>query len=167
MKIRKNDIVRLNEDQIVYGHVMAAGTELRVYRAKRDGTLSCSTLRSENGYRTIQVRDSMVMKVEKPLPVVKAGDIYVSQWGYDQTNVDYYQVMQVKAKSAVLVQIGSNRTYTGPMQGVCVPDTSVVRGKSMTKRILALNEDETYFKLTSYSSAFRWNGETNRFTEWA
>ncbi len=76
MKIRKNDIVRLNEDQIVYGHVMAAGTELRVYRAKRDGTLSCSTLKREDGYRTIQVRDCMVMKVEKPLPVVKVGDIY-------------------------------------------------------------------------------------------
>jgi hypothetical protein len=166
MKIRKNDIVRLNEDQIVYGHVMAAGTELRVYRAKRDGTLSCST-RSDGEYRTIQVRDCMVTKVEKPLPVVKAGDIYVSHWGYDQTNVDYYKVMHVKAKTAVLSQIGSKRTYTGPMNGTCVPDMSVVRGKLMTKRILPLNDTETYFKLTSYSSAFRWNGETNSFSEWA
>jgi len=148
MKIRKNDIVRLNEDQIVYGHVMAAGTELRVYRAKRDGTLSCSTLK-------------------KPLPVVKVGDIYVSQWGYDQTNVDYYQVMQVKSKTAVLAQIGCNKTYTGPMNGTCVPDTSVWGRQLITKRILALNEDETYFKLTSFSSAFRWKGETNSFSEWA
>jgi hypothetical protein len=167
MKIRKNDIVRLNEDQIVYGHVMAAGTELRVYRAKRDGTLSCSTLKREDGYRTIQVRDCMVTKVEKPLPVVKVGDIYVSQWGYDQTNVDYYQVMQVKSKTAVLAQIGCNKTYTGPMNGTCVPDTSVVGRKAIAKRILALNEDETYFRLNSFSSAFRWKGETNSFSEWA
>jgi hypothetical protein len=167
MKIRKNDIVRLNEDQIVYGHVMAAGTELRVYRAKRDGTLSCSTLKREDGYRTIQVRDCMVMKVEKPLPVVKVGDIYVSNWGYDQTNVDYYQVMQVKSKTAVLNQIGSKRTYTGPMNGTCVPDTSVVGSKAIAKRILVLTDNEPYFKLTSYSSAYPWKGETNSFSEWA
>jgi hypothetical protein len=37
----------------------------------------------------------------------------------------------------------------------------------ITKRILALNEDETYFKLNSFSSAFRWKGETNSFSEWA
>ena len=167
MKIRKNDIVRLNEDQIVYGHVMAAGTELRVYRAKRDGTLSCSTLKREDGYRTIQVRDCMVMKVEKPLPVVKVGDIYVSQWGYDQTNVDYYQVMQVKSKTAVLNQIGCNKTYTGPMNGTCVPDTSVVGSKAIAKRILVLTDNEPYFKLNSYSSAYPWKGETNSFSEWA
>lgn len=167
MKIRKNDIVRLNEDQIVYGHVMAAGTELRVYRAKRDGTLSCSTLKREDGYHSLHLKENMVTKVEKPLPVVKVGDIYVSHWGYDQTNVDYYQVMQVKSKTAVLNQIGCKRTYTGPMNGTCVPDTSVVGSKAIAKRILALNEDETYFKLNSFSSAFRWNGETNSFSEWA
>ena len=167
MKIRKNDIVRLNEDQIVYGHVMAAGTELRVYRAKRDGTLSCSTLKREDGYHSLHLKENMVTKVEKPLPVVKVGDIYVSQWGYDQTNVDYYQVMQVKAKTAVLAQIGCNKTYTGPMNGTCVPDTSVWGRQLITKRILTLNEDETYFKLNSFSSAFRWKGETNSFSEWA
>ena len=167
MKIRKNDIVRLNEDQTVYGRVLAAGTELRVYRAKRDGTISCSTVKREDGYFTITVKESMVTKVEKPLPVVNVGDIYVSHWGYDQTNVDYYRVAQVKAKTAVLNQIGCTKTYTGPMQGVCVPDTTVVGRKSIAKRILALTENEPYFKLTSYSSAFRWNGQTNHFTEWA
>ena len=167
MKIRKNDVVRLNEDQIVYGHVMAAGTELRVYRAKRDGTLSCSTLKREDGYHSLHLKESMVTKVEKPLPVVKVGDIYVSQWGYDQTNVDYYQVMQVKSKTAVLAQIGCNKTYTGPMNGTCVPDTSVVGRKAIAKRILTLTDNEPYFKMTSYSSAYPWNGETNSFSEWA
>ncbi len=167
MKIRKNDIVRLNEDQTVYGQVIAAGTELRVYRAKRDGRLGCSTVNREDGYRTIEVMENMVTRVEKPLPVVKVGDIYVSQWGYDQTNVDYYQVMQVKSKTAVLAQIGCNKTYTGPMNGTCVPDKSVWGRQLITKRILALNEDETYFRLNSFSSAFRWKGETNSFSEWA
>lgn len=167
MKIRKNDIVRLNEGQTVYGRVLAAGTELRVYRAKRDGTISCSTVNREDGYFTIVVKESMVTRVEKPLPVVKVGDIYVSHWGYDQTNVDYYRVAQVKAKTAVLNQIGCTKTYTGHMQGVCVPDVSVVGRKAITKRILALTDNEPYFRLTSYSSAYPWKGETNQFTEWA
>lgn len=36
---------------------------------------------------------------EMVAPEVKAGDIFVCSWGYDQTNVDFYKVISRTAKS--------------------------------------------------------------------
>lgn len=56
---------------------------------------------------------------------VKVGDILVSTWGYDQTNVDFYQVTElVGAKSARIIKIRQNKTETGYMSGTTVPNTS-------------------------------------------
>ncbi len=40
---------------------------------------------------------------------VKVGDIFVSSWGYDQTNVDYYKVTRTTKCTADLVKIGCKR----------------------------------------------------------
>lgn len=44
----------------------------------------------------------------KPAPVneygVKVGDIFVSSWGYEQTNVDFYQVIALVGKHSVRVR---------------------------------------------------------------
>lgn len=39
---------------------------------------------------------------------VNVGDIFYTSWGYDQTNVNYYKVIRVTAKSAEVVPIGSH-----------------------------------------------------------
>ena len=36
---------------------------------------------------------------------MKQGDIFVSSWGYDQTNVDFYEVVKVAAKTVTLIPI--------------------------------------------------------------
>lgn len=42
------------------------------------------------------------------------GDIYYTEWGYDQTNVDFYQVVQLKGKhTAVLRQLEAKRGLSG------------------------------------------------------
>ena len=168
-KIKKNDTVT-NNIQLVYGidklTVVPANTELKVWKVKRDGTLYCSTTDRNIYYGTIIIKTNDVTKIEKPLPTVNVGDIYVCSWGYDQTNIDYYKVTNVKNKTVNLVSIGQNRNYTGPMQGECVPDPSVVGNKIYTKRMID-NGDSVSFKMTSYSWAYKWSGKTNHFTEWA
>ena len=37
----------------------------------------------------------------------KLGDIFVNSWGYDQTNIDFYQVVEVKPKSVVIREIAA------------------------------------------------------------
>ena len=36
---------------------------------------------------------------------MKQGDILVSSWGYEQTNVDFYEVVKVTAKTVTLIPI--------------------------------------------------------------
>ena len=40
---------------------------------------------------------------------MKQGDIFVSSWGYDQTNVDFHEVVKVAAKTGT-AQIGANNS---------------------------------------------------------
>jgi hypothetical protein len=44
------------------------------------------------------------------------GDIFVCSWGYDQTNIDYYKVMEVKNKSVVIAGIGQERDESVKME---------------------------------------------------
>lgn len=38
----------------------------------------------------------------------EVGQIYYDSWGYEQTNVDFYEVIEVKAKSVVIREIAGN-----------------------------------------------------------
>jgi hypothetical protein len=51
----------------------------------------------------------------------KVGDVLHTSWGYDQTNVEYFQVTEVRGKYVILREIGQERTETAHMQGLCVP----------------------------------------------
>jgi hypothetical protein len=170
MAIKKNDIVTNNKDIRVGSPsnplVIPAGTQLRVWKATRRGTLFCNAVDRSLSYYTVNAYATDVTKVEQPKPNVNVGDIFVCSWGYDQTNIDYYKVLEVKNKSVVIAGIGQNRTYTGHMQGECSPVPNAVSNKRITKRIIACG-DSVSLKMTSYSWAYPWSGKTNHFTEWA
>lgn len=52
----------------------------------------------------------------------KVGDVFKCSWGYDQTNIDYYQVTRLIGKHMVEVrEICSQSDLTGFLQGECVP----------------------------------------------
>ncbi len=48
----------------------------------------------------------------------KVGDIVHHSWGYDQTNCDFYQVVEVKPASVVLRKIGA-KTVPGSEGFMC------------------------------------------------
>lgn len=52
---------------------------------------------------------------------VKPGDIFICSWGYEQTNVDFYQVVSLAGESSVRVrQVVPeivNESYNDPMSG--------------------------------------------------
>ena len=86
----------------------------------------------------------------KPEPrALQVGDVLVSSWGYEQTNIDYYLVTKlVGLQSVQIVQIGQERELTGDMTGRCVPDKSIIKGKPMTKKV-----DGDRVTLSSFASA--------------
>ena len=83
------------------------------------------------------------------------GDILTSSWGYDQTNVDFYEVIGVTNKSVKIEKIGSKTiSDNGPGGLGVVPDTSWRSGNVMLKRV----GTNGYVSLTSYSCASKWDG---------
>lgn len=84
------------------------------------------------------------------------GDILVSSWGYDQTNVDFYQVVGLVGKCSLkLRKIRGYKQYEGNMIGHVVPQTDDFIGEEFTKRWLV-----DHAKITSFSYAYKWNTGT-------
>jgi len=64
------------------------------------------------------------------VPSLKVGDVLSTSWGYDQTNVEFFQVTKLIGKAMVEVrEIAQNSEETGFMCGQCVP----VYGKFLNK----------------------------------
>lgn len=76
------------------------------------------------------------------------GDILYSTWGYEQTNVDYYQVTALVGKSSVEVrEIGQLREASGHDTGYSVPVPDQFIGEPIIKRVTRGD----VIKMASYS----------------
>lgn len=52
------------------------------------------------------------------MAAVKVGDMFSYSWGYDQTNVEFFQVIEKKAKSFVMMEIGAKHLGEAPAGGM-------------------------------------------------
>jgi len=87
---------------------------------------------------------------------VKVGDIFRSSWGYDQTNIDYYQVVAVSGKTATVCKISQLSEADGYLQGNCVPAPNSFIGKPFKKLIQKNSVDsEAYISIASYANAYK------------
>lgn len=81
-------------------------------------------------------RASLTFKAERAakrkawVPDYKVGEILHTSWGYEQTNVEYFEIVDVAGKYATLREIAQESTETGWLTGRCAP----VPGKYLTPR---------------------------------
>ncbi len=93
---------------------------------------------------------------------LEVDDILYSSWGYDQTNVDFYQVVEVVGKCTVIIREIAHKTiegFGGPSESVVAVKGSFI-GEAMTKRSNSTN----CVRIASYASASLWNGEPKHQT---
>lgn len=84
---------------------------------------------------------------------LKVGAVLRSSWGYEQTNIDYYQVTRMVGKQSVGIRpIARQSIETLDMQGKCVPCPDEFTGEEMVKRVSTWGKRDSV-KLTSYSTA--------------
>lgn len=92
---------------------------------------------------------------------LKVGDILYSSWGYDQTNIDWYQVTAVSDKAVVIREIqGKVVSSDGHGGDKVVP----VPGKFIGTPEKKIPGTGNRIRLTSYSSAFPWDGKPRHET---
>jgi hypothetical protein len=96
---------------------------------------------------------------------LKVGDILSCSWGYDQTNVDYYQVTRVPGANTVEIREIKKRSSgeVGFMTAHCSPEPDAFCGEPMVKRADAGN----CVRIASYAVASMWDGKEDRYSWYA
>ena len=86
---------------------------------------------------------------------LKVGDILVSSWGYDQTNIDFYEVVEVGEKSVKIREIDGKILPSGEQtQEKVMPAPGHFKGPPMLK--LVGKGDSVRIK--SFAWAHKWDG---------
>lgn len=93
---------------------------------------------------------------------LQLGHVLVNSWGYEQTNIDWYQVTRVISPTMVEIRpIASNTIEeTAWAQGNCVPRVDAFTGEPMRKRVV----DGDSVKIESYAWARLWDGRPRAWT---
>jgi len=83
------------------------------------------------------------------------GDFLVASWGYDQTNIDFYQVTEVGEKSIVIREVAKKVVKESRGADYVVPVKNKFTDKKMKKRVSPGGN----VKIDSVSRAYKWDGK--------
>jgi hypothetical protein len=106
-------------------------------------------------------------KVDNDNIIVNVGDIFCHSWGYDQTNVDFYQVIEVKGKTATIKRIHGKHVNgsDGFMSCQVSPDKdNFTNDDPMQKRIKCYGS-KAYFS-TKYGSMQSTTETSKHYMSW-
>jgi len=103
---------------------------------------------------------------------IEIGDIFVDEWGYEQTNVDFYQVVKATAKTVTVRQVEQDSTETTfpasdirTMSGYTTPIKGRFAGSERVKHPYEW-EGRVYIK-SQYGSSKLWDGKPQGWTGYA
>jgi len=85
----------------------------------------------------------------------KVGDILYSSWGYDQTNIDFYEVVGVTQKAIKVREIGQKVVKSDRGADYVVAVLGSFKGAPMTKRVRPGGS----VRIESFASASKWDGK--------
>jgi hypothetical protein len=108
--------------------------------------------------------DQLTVIQQETQQTVKVGDILVSSWGYDQTNVDFYEVVKTTEKTVWFISIGSKIVDGNGHRGSVIPDREV-RGEKISRRKNKSGwHGQVWIDLNSFSGATLWEGKPQWFS---
>lgn len=99
-----------------------------------------------------------------PAPTAKVGDILYTSWGYDQTNIDFYEVIAVKGASCAIVEIGARVVGggRGSDEVVAVPGQHI--GRPMANKRVQKASGGRYEVKVGDHHAWLWDGKPKHRT---
>lgn len=106
--------------------------------------------KAKQHFASIKEREGRARNSAKPR-TLKVGDVLRASWGYDQTNIDFYQVTALIGKAMVEIrEIRGGAFDTDFMTGQTAPMVGDFMGKPMRKVA-----DGDSVKIASYSWAYK------------
>ena len=123
--------------------------------------------------KTVKSKTPKTKPVVKNELGVKVGDIFYASWGYDQTNIDYYQIVGVTEKGCYIRPIGAKRIHEKDEWGsdaLMPAKDHFIDGydpfvkdpkKGAFKRTMRSSYSGVYLNMSSYANAYKWDGRVN------
>ncbi len=102
----------------------------------------------------------------------KKGDILYCSWGWEQTNIDFYQVTKVVSDKTVKIRrihgkdVGNNQGHFMSATKVAVKDAFKAGTEEMLKRVQSSN-GKPYIRINSYSWTTPWDGTPMNYSWYA
>jgi len=93
---------------------------------------------------------------------LKMGDILYASWGYDQTNIDFWQIVGVRGKVVDIRPIAGTTDQTGFMSGRCVAVLDKFVGDVIKGKRPRGNNSIPW---KSYADMYPWDGKS-LYTSW-
>jgi hypothetical protein len=94
---------------------------------------------------------------------LKGGDILYCSWGWEQTNIDFYEVIEVKGKYVIIRELAQKHIADGDMSG----KTTALKGEYIGEPILKRVCFGNLIKFNSYQTAKIWDGQPKYFSTYA
>jgi hypothetical protein len=115
-----------------------------------------------------KIKKSEAMKTIRANDFFKVGDILVNSWGYEQTNIDFFQVTEVKEKTILVREIyqntEENSIYSHGMACNVLPDIGnfIENG---SKYLLRVKPDGYVSQPKSFYYIHKWSGKS-QYKSW-
>lgn len=112
---------------------------------------------------------------EVVFPDYHPGTLLVWTWGYEQTNVQFFECLERKTRKdgsiwLKLVEIGKTATETGYAQYEARPVTSSIIGKPMWRKLHVFDGEESGLAMVPWSGGGwcrAWHGDSVAGSSWA
>lgn len=131
------------------------------------------TVEARDNYRTTWLserRTAITAKHERKVAnrqphSLKVGDVLYTSWGYEQTNIEFYEVTAVRGAVVDMQELQQDRTeHPQGMSGRCTPRKGAYRSDTIKgKRPNARNA----VRMTSFSYASPWDGHPLGWSSYA
>ena len=106
------------------------------------------------GLQEAQTRKKERAQARNAPHTLALGDLLVSSWGWEQTNIDYYQVTKLVSKSFVeMTPIKQACSYDNSMSGDCTPLIGQFIGEAI-KRKVSMVCGKPSVKIDSFRTAY-------------
>lgn len=101
----------------------------------------------------------------KAAHTLKVGDILYTSWGYEQTNVGWYQVTKIVTDKTVEIRkiAGDYDESNGWLSGKTMPKKDHFVGDAFRKRVSSRNT----IAIDSYATAYLWEGQPVHWSGYA
>jgi|TARA_R110002074_G_scaffold364284_2_gene537717 hypothetical protein len=148
-----------------YGKKSKATDRYRFATVEKRDTWVADTLANAKAWEDKKAEDKAKRAADKKEAMANAvvGDIYYCSWGYDQTNIDFYEIVAKKGVNIEIRKVSKilDRSERGA-DYVCAKKGSYIGEEVIKKRFNGSGN----ITMNSYSSAYPWSGTPKYETAW-